>query len=282
MATPYLIPEIHLLFTASSFRRLLQVSQHPIISQHVTSLYYEPDLLSVYYSFDEWETSIHDDDWLRHIPNLLRPGATERDRRINRRDINKFSTFKKTFLCEAYEKYTKLVMEQLLLQDENFGAEILLAAMKNLPNLSDIIMSLGSGVDKLSGYSRNAFRPVLQNAFGDRSETDRPGIRQVLSVFQAAHHAHLELDELRLGHVDWKTLQPGEDWNMIKEVVKQVRLLEFNMSTGHDKATDEFGADIPERRQLISTGRLHELISGAATLEALSLCFDWNEPQSPA
>lgn len=154
--------------------------------------------------------------------------------------------------------------------------------MKNLPNLSDIIMSLGSGVDKLSGYSRNAFRPVLQNAFGDRSETDRPGVRQALSVFQAAHHAHLELDELRLGYVDWKILQPGEDWNMIKEVVKQVRLLEFNMSTGHDKATDEFGADIPERRQLISTGWLHELISGAATLEALSLCFDWNEPQSPA
>ena len=43
IGTQYLLHQVHLIFKSSSFDRLREISEHPIISQHVDYLYYEAD-----------------------------------------------------------------------------------------------------------------------------------------------------------------------------------------------------------------------------------------------
>lgn len=57
---------VHLIFTIESFEKLCVISQHPVISQHITSIFYEADLLEEQ-NRTEWEERVYDLDYL----NLL-------------------------------------------------------------------------------------------------------------------------------------------------------------------------------------------------------------------
>ena len=59
IATPFLMDQVHLIFKLDSFERLLAISRHPIISQHITSIYYEPDSPRKYADKEEWSQCLH-------------------------------------------------------------------------------------------------------------------------------------------------------------------------------------------------------------------------------
>lgn len=54
----HLFSDIQLIFKPSSFDRLGQVSQHPVISKKVTSIYYETSILMRFDDFETWKSFI--------------------------------------------------------------------------------------------------------------------------------------------------------------------------------------------------------------------------------
>ena len=45
VATIYLMSAIHVVFKPESFKRLVTISKHPVLSQPITSILHEPDML---------------------------------------------------------------------------------------------------------------------------------------------------------------------------------------------------------------------------------------------
>ncbi|KAL8788936.1 MAG: hypothetical protein Q9195_007051 [Heterodermia aff. obscurata] len=64
----YLLTSYHLIFKKSSFERLLEISQHPVLSKCVKSIVYEADTLTEYDTRKEWQ---------RHITNYDYPDFIE-------------------------------------------------------------------------------------------------------------------------------------------------------------------------------------------------------------
>lgn len=63
----YLLPEVHLLYRSASLEHLGLISRHPIISQHVTSLFYEADRLNSC-CYEDWYDFIDEDFWRDRCP----------------------------------------------------------------------------------------------------------------------------------------------------------------------------------------------------------------------
>ncbi|MCJ1429916.1 hypothetical protein MMC29_007831, partial [Sticta canariensis] len=54
----FLLPEVHLLYRTASFERLEEIFRHPLISQHVTTLFYEADRLDGFCHRPAWERPV--------------------------------------------------------------------------------------------------------------------------------------------------------------------------------------------------------------------------------
>lgn len=80
---PFLLSETHFFsFQKSSCKDLIDTSEHPTISQKVTSIYYEPDMLDKD-DRSSWESAILDPGYLSSIPVLWWPNPTDEDRQVH-------------------------------------------------------------------------------------------------------------------------------------------------------------------------------------------------------
>lgn len=81
----HLKQEIHLIFKSSSFQRLREFVEHPVISKRVTSLFYEADALESYRTMGEWRRNILVPGWMDNLPaERLMPVSNAASRREHR------------------------------------------------------------------------------------------------------------------------------------------------------------------------------------------------------
>ena len=63
----YVLPEVSLVFHREHFERLSRMAQHPVISKHIRSIYYQVDQFSFLRDFDAW----NDDRILEYPARIL-------------------------------------------------------------------------------------------------------------------------------------------------------------------------------------------------------------------
>ena len=285
VATPFLPGNVNLVFKPETFQRLLDISRHPVISRHITSLYYEPNTLREYITQDSWEENIFNRSYMKYYyqesPAL---GASERELRAWRRNLTKIRegphhNYSRSYLDKAYKEYSRMYAEQEHLRSRHYGMQELSDAMSRLPNLSEICMNHGWAICQRSENAKNAFAAGLVNAGGDYC-----GIPIMRSLLLAVHEAGIKLEILQLGTVDWKFLQQSDEiLERMKSTLHHLTTLELAISTGMHESGNGIGVDIPTCRKYLSKSpKLADFLAAAPNLRDLNINFDWNEPFSPA
>jgi hypothetical protein len=99
VAAQTLFKEVHLMFRDKSFKNLLEIARHPVLSSYVTSIYYEAVDLEEPSTREDWERGIsppgprHND--LDTFPQPPGPGASERELRQHRREVKRWAEARK-------------------------------------------------------------------------------------------------------------------------------------------------------------------------------------------
>ena len=291
----YLTSTIHLIFKPSSFEHLRLISEHPILSQHVHTLFYEADSLEDFDSMKEWKKNIIAPEWF----NTLRskpmptppPDASTREKRAYRRHIEKLRAAPRYIysagqLKNAYEEYRHYVWLQDYIRQYDYNSEVIREAMAKLPKLKRIELSLYDGLnDGCSRKLEKAFVKGLTVAYGDQGYGPC-GVEQLRSLLVGASDAGLEIETLRCGSVQWMFFMERDVvFNKLKHAVRCLRTLEFYITTRYDDRDHEW---LPHEevhicaQYLEDSGRLRDFLTSAPQLENLTVQFDLETPMLPA
>lgn len=297
----YLVPEVHLIFNSSSFEHLRQISEHPVISKHVETLFYEADTLTSYDTMKEWKNDITVPGWFQSLPDDFAgppsPSAGEREHRNYTRDMERRRagprhTHSEKQLKIAYEKYQEYLSDQNRMRVCDYNADAIREAMARMPNLKTIEMSMerclyeGSS-DKID----RAFGKAYQSVFGDNGQKESCGVPQMRSLLLGASHAGLRLQGLRCGYVHWEIFkQSGEVFEEMKSAVQHLTMLNLHITTrvsddgsGDGLDEDDYHSQIPAcAKYLKESGRLQEFVVAAPDLRMLDIRFDMENPYPPA
>ena len=292
----YLPSTIHLIFKPSSFEHLRQISEHPILSQHVQTLFYEADSLEDVYSMKEWKENIIAPDWFNTLHSKPMPSpppdASKREERAYRRHMEKVRaapryTYSARQLKNAYEEYKHFVWVQNYIRQYDYNSEMIREAMAKLPKLKTIELSLLCCLrDGRSRKMEKAFAKGLSVAYGDQGH-EPCGVAQLRSLLLGASDAGLEIETLRCGIVQWMFFTARDVvFDRIKHAVRCLRTLEFYITTRRDEDRDFEEFDHEEihlcAEYLEDSGRLRDFITSAPELENLTVQFDCDSPMPPA
>ena len=291
----YLAATIHLIFKPSSFEHLRQISEHPVLSQNVHTLFYEADSLEDVYSMKEWKKNIIAPDWFNTLHSNPMPSpppdASKREKRAYRRHIEKVQaapryTYSAGQLKNAYEEYQHLVWLQNHIRQYDYNSEMIREAMAKLPKLKTIELSLGCCLRVRSRKLEKAFAKGLSVAYGDQGHGPC-GVAQLRSLLVGASDAGLEIETLRCGVVQWMFFAERDlVFNKLKHAVRCLRTLELHITTLRDKDRDFEGFDHEEihvcAEYLEASGRLRDFLISAPQLESLTIQFDCDSPMPPA
>ncbi|CAD6592581.1 MAG: hypothetical protein ASARMPREDX12_006257 [Alectoria sarmentosa] len=172
VATPRLLPTVHLIFHPDSFERLAAISRHPVISQHVTHLFYEPDALAVYEPQRDWNADILSCDLPIKAPAVPAYGAVNREYLAYQCARVKHAQdpclqLRRDERDRGYIEYQRLFSAQDQLRKQDFGALVFLDAFSRLPKLVSISTSLGGNPMPGSPYLLAKFKAGLLHPYGD-------------------------------------------------------------------------------------------------------------------
>lgn len=297
----YLVPEVHLIFKSSSFEHLRQISEHPVISKHVETLFYEADTLTSYDTMKEWKNNIIVPAWFQSLPDNWAgppsPSAGEREHRAYTRDMERRRagprhTQPEKQLKMAYEKYQKYLSDQNRMQICDYNADAIREAMVRMPNLKTIEMSIecclyGGSSEKVG----RAFAKAYQSVYGDNGWKESCGVPTMRSLLLGASHAGLRLQGLRCGYVHWEIFkQSGEVFEEMENAVQHLTMLNLHITTRisddaqrHSSDEDYYHSQIPAcAKYLKESGRLQEFVVAAPDLRILDIRFDMENPYPPA
>ena len=297
IALQYLVPEIHLIFKPTSFDHLRLISEHPVLSQHVHTLFYEADSLEDVDSMKEWEENIFVPGWYNTVDckllPFLPPDASKREERAYRRHMEKIRQAPRYLystgqLKKAYEEYRHFVWCQNYMRQYDYNSEVIREAMAKLPKLKTIELSLLSCLR--NGRSRkleNAFAKGLSVAFGEHGHGGSCGVGQLRSLLVGASDAGLEIETLRCGSVQWQFFAERDPvFDKLKHAVRCLHTLEFYITTRSDEDIDSEDLHYLETvrcaEYIEETGRLHDFITSAPQLENLTVQFDCDIEEPPA
>ena len=291
----YLLSSYHLIFKKSSFERLLEISQHPVLSKCIKNIFYEADTLSEYDTRKEWEEHIAD----YHCPDFNelstigdRNAGTARAQRASHRAFVKCmqgprSSCSERQFREAYRCYRECISDQREMVSLAYNAQSINDAIKRLPNLVSLEMSLHYCLGGRTKCVESAFSPTLYRPCGDNRQPDHEGVAQLRSLLLGALESSRRIQELHCGYVDWKFFKAeADDFASLKIAVQNLEVLELYISTNssRDDRDDDslYHQAIVECASYLEQGRLRDFISAAPNLTDLFLEFDSNVPQAPA
>ena len=297
IALQYLVPEIHLIFKPSSFDHLRLISEHPVLSQHVHTLFYEADSLEDIDSMKEWEEKIivpgrYNTNDFKVMPSPPRD-ASQREKRAFRRRMKKLRqlpryTYSARQLKNAYEEYRHFVWVQDYMRQYDYNSEVIRDAMAKLPKLKTIELSLLHCLrDDRSPKLENAFAKGLTMAYGEHGHGGPCGVGQLRSLLVGASDAGLEIETLRCGSVQWQFFAERDSvFDKLKHAVRCLRTLEFYITTRSDEdrySEELFSEEVALCAEYLEeSGRLHDFITSASQLENLIVHLDCDSPMSPA
>ena len=288
----YLIPSYHLIFKPRSFERLLELSQHPILRQCVKSIYYEADQLEKFDFQGDWEVYVIDkDEGLSHSIPWKRPLRTDSQRdhaayrqefkrwekRVARRPYPRFA-YTKQELSNAYVIYKQYLTDQAIMRRNDYNAQIISDAMRGLPNLKSLSMSIRAGAQIRSDYIFRAFSPALQQPYGDRTKPDSCGANQLRSLLLGAQNSGLRIEHLCCGEVHWRFFrQDREISSKLQKAARFLQSLEMHIATtvGNQVHGDmDPDASMQECATFLSSGAVRAFATAASELNDLIIKFD--------
>ncbi|KAJ9648373.1 hypothetical protein H2199_001227 [Coniosporium tulheliwenetii] len=279
----HLVRHVHFFLHEDSFKRLKAISEHPIISQHVVSLFYEADIYDdPMMGFVEWESHVD----LRSRVDLgyvYVPDANndERAKRHERRIVEKFNRTPRHQLSKAelrkhYRIYQSLWQQQKRLQDTDQDLAFITDAMKHFPRLRSVVMSSGFWYRTRSEAVKRAFKDSLCYLHGDgpyNSWTE--GTRQLKVLLEAALLTDTKLEAVLAGSISWQFFRLDED-TMVKMISACASLTTLNLmlSTGQDEDGDELGVEASWCRDSMRSGVLRSFLESIPNLRHLDVSFD--------
>ncbi|KAI4259534.1 MAG: hypothetical protein LQ352_000721 [Teloschistes flavicans] len=286
----YLIPEAELLFTRKSFDRLHEISQHPVLSPRVTSLFYCLDSLSQHFDKREYTRGVakslsmrsYDsglDDWVGPPPSR---GASDRQHRMYTRNVARGadpdSRYSKRELTRGWEAYKQLYAEQDLLRNASYGTEEIVAMVARLPNLKNITISNFNEAFKTNHYFEKTYKPTLLRTSGDDGFPENSGEPQLFSVIRALHQARTTLETFEADMVSWHILEAaGEIFEMIGIVLGSLKELKLCFYTSqsyewhHPDDNDDSIEEDAECAQALGRGRHHDLLRSMPYLQVVDI-----------
>ena len=293
----FLLSEVHLFFKSSQFERLRQISEHPIISKKIDSLFYEADILEDYGTMQEWKEYICVPAWMRNLPaeGLYPPppGASERAQRAYNRELDKAITHSDTLLNRAYHAYTEHLADQRLMRMQDYELQILKDAMMKMPNIKTIEMSTECCLNN-GGSTRmeKAFEDGLASPYGDRQTDEGCGVGQLRSLLLAADAAGLKLETLAVGNLDWRFFmetdkQDLEVMRRVRGALRSLRTLKLYLSTNSEDddymSFDDLNHGMVAEcaKYLHETSHLRDFVTATPDLERLDINFNPREPYTP-
>lgn len=297
----FLLSEVNLFFKSSQFERLRQISEHPIISKKVDTLFYEADILTEYGSMQEWKENICVPGWMGNLPEGLHlppPGASERAKRAYNRELDKAMhgpkfTHSDKLLKRAYKAYTRHLADQELMRTQDYKLQILKDAMMKMPNLKTIEMSTECCLNNgRSTRMEKAFEDGLVSPYGDRQTDEGCGVGQLRSLLLAMEAAGLALETLAVGNLDWRFFMETGKQNIevmqkMRGALRSLRTLRLYVSA-HSEDDDDYNyfrhdMIIPEcAKYLHETSHLRDFVTATPDLERLDFNFDCGDPFPPA
>ena len=294
----YLLSEAHLFFKSSQFERLRQISEHPIISKKIDTLFYEADILTNFGSMEDWRTCICIPSSFRtlppedHLPSIRR---SARERRAHARSVNKSKRGPQikrleTLLQRAFDTYMGYLADQESMRLQNFNLEVLKDALMKMPNVKTIELSTECALGR-STLMGEAFKDGLAAPYGDLQSEEGCGVGQLRSLLVAAEAAGLKFETLAAGNVDWRFFKESRKQNQkvlqkMQRSLRALKTLKLYITTRSDY--DE-GPDYDHRHPIIpkcakylhKTSHLRDFITATPDLERLDINFDCDDPYPP-
>ena len=295
----YLLSEAHLFFKSSQFQQLRQISEHPIISKTIDTLFYEADILTSYGSMQDWRNNICIPNWFRAMPSGSHTpplGCSAREERAYNRSLTKSLhgpelKHSDTLLQKAYDKYAGYLADQESMRLQNFNLEVLKDALMKMPNVKTIELSTECCLGR-STLMGEAFKDGLATPYADMQSEEGCGVGQLRSLLVAAEAAGLKFETLAAGNVDWRFFQESSKQNqeVLRKMQRSLRALKTLKLYITTRSEYDDGPDydhshpmIPKcARYLQETSHLKDFITATPDLERLDINFDCDDPYPPA
>ena len=278
----FLLSEVNLFFKSSQFEQLRRISEHPVISQKVDTLFCEADTLRRYVSMQDWKAHNCVPIVLKKLlPEELHPPtatSSEREHRVFRRNRTKailafYSTNSDTMENRAYNAYATYLADQEMMRAHDYNVEMLKDVMSKMKNLKTIEMSTECCLN--NGHKtgmEKAFKDGLSLPYGDRENDEGCGVGQLRSLLLAADSAGLKLDTLCFGNVDWRFFMDTDKHSVevlrkMQSAVRSLRTLRLYVST-------RFIGLSEYANYLHETSHLKDFITATPDLERLDINFE--------
>ena len=230
-----------------SFEQLAAISRHPVISQHVTHLIYDSDILDRYESRDEWE---------RNLTGAYLPRKT---------------------IDRLYAQYHRLFTLQEQLREKDYGVSIISEALSHLPKLTSISTSFAENPEEHYRYLPGQLRRWLERPVDNFGYGQPRGTLQLRSLLLGYYTSGTQLTRLELGDINWQFLrnESEENMRMMKQSLRHLHKLDLVISTEYDVCDHVYDieTEILECREYLNNA-LCNFIKAAPMLESLSVWFE--------
>jgi hypothetical protein len=226
----HIVRGIHVMFTAKSFQNLLKISRHPVLSRHVTSIFYEARFMEEI-SREEWEACIRDSD--ESIDEL---GRDEK----GGFDENLFEERLKISFDKGWKAYELMYEEQEYMRDAKYEFTVFAQALANFPNLKNIQAT--SDLDFWSEQLRRAYA----NTFAIRGfmlegedVEEKTGVRALSCVAQAISGLPTRIESLRVRRVHWSFFNPApKGLNLRRHLFTHLRHVDLIVEAEYEDVND--------------------------------------------
>ena len=259
VATPFLLSEICLTSSRVSFDRLLEISRHPVIRQHITSLSYEPLSLPMYHLKRHWEDAVRAGNFHQCAQEQLE-------------------------LDEGWASYSTMYHTQGAPHDCSLRAGKIYMLMSNLPKLAAIRTSPGTGIVRREDRHQEAFASALHSFVHNPGDFEAVAIHHLRELLMEAHRANLSLEKIQLTDAHWRFLQAEDfDFHRMVEALKSVRHFDIHINTCIFHAPEGAENETMQCFEYLKTSRrLIRLIEGSQLLNTLIVACDIFVPICPA
>ncbi|KAL8774142.1 MAG: hypothetical protein Q9209_001250 [Squamulea sp. 1 TL-2023] len=303
IATPHMLHSVHVRFKKTSIDALLEISKHPVLSQNVKQINYEPNLVEKR-SREDWEKKIPLVDSSSDVgfPRPPKQSASEREWRLFHRSVRKYiyQSERKPYTTKeldfAWPNYERYLREQDEMIEKDYASQDLYQAITALPNLTSIHVNSGFGLWHGYGWTDatnvNPYGDGLCHATSKGSdELGAPGLGQMVSLINMVHRAGVKLTSLRIGSLSWRFFyecedddgEDGELFNTMNGVMHSLQDFELFITTWSemDDSEDIDEGEVEECTDFMKGGMLARMLSGAPDLHKLAISFDAYESGCP-
>ena len=259
-----------------SFEQLAAISRHPVISQHVTYLIYESDILDRYESQDEWECNLVG-EYVRVRPPAY-PGVSDREYIASRYEWDMEGPpphqLPRETLDRVYAEYQRIFTLQEQIRDQDYGVSMISEAISHLPKLTSISTSFTPNPREHHRYLVGQWRTWLQRPFDNLGYGQPRGTSQLRSLLLGCYTAEIQLTRLELGEINWQFLQneSEENMRMMKRSLRHLRELKLNITLEYDVCDQVYDTRTEfSGRQEHLNHALYNFTNAALMLESLSV-----------